>query len=620
MSETNLPARTGRTRETFRFCMSRIWLTTALILFNVPSLLAQNQVEINGFFNADNSRLTGDFSVAIEIVNKGDSPINIVSVTIVPEPVEDCSKLPERILKPKAKLPLICRINTVKSLDSSVAVQVRWSQTPEGAGTVGTFKIISPPSSLSDLLSAAWFGWILSIIGWILFILLLTFTVIRGADSVSTYHRAVSLGLLLSIAMVGLIIGLWQTNPIIFTTSFVGVGIIVLFSFISEDRLKKLLDRIVKAGPVELSPLKIDSENYQIYKFREDQVKETITVESIVKASDSVERHKALIILENFLLESDLLTLTPPCQPESINEKIVWIRDIKSKNSEERVRSVCDQLEKNYAALEIWENFGSAFSPGVIDKLSAKPVPNIAGAIMELENLKLKIQCGAYFSILARLYLVDGATKQPEKALALLYEGVSMFPTSIPILVWLNHYLGVFSQHYSAAIDYGFNAIDAIEKRRKQIAQCYEHIKTDPPTFAFAKQLRDAIIMHQGRWKNDLDVSLLTLRASVMNNVADYIASGKFFELEMYAREFAKEAVEHDSKNPSYLDTLGLVKLTMLDNPISLITKEKVQEELKEAARIFSSAIYLTKTKGDFQNYSILNIHLTRCIEKLQRL
>lgn len=128
-----------------------------------------------------------------------------------------------------------------------------------------------------------------------------------------------------------------------------------------------------------------------------------------------------------------------------------------------------------------------------------------------------------------------------------------------------------------------------------------------------AKHLRERTDEHKDRWNKSLREWFVTLQMQMRNNVAYDIALEEIAALEASAREYAEAAYAYNPENPTYIETLGLVKLRFANTLVG-----GKDEDIKRAVSLFDRAIYLAREKNELVTVRIAQLHQQQALEMLK--
>ncbi|HWP59747.1 MAG TPA: hypothetical protein VNL14_17780 [Candidatus Acidoferrales bacterium] len=605
----------------------RVLLIAALVIVGwgavrTTARAEHERLEITGFLDRDSVNTAERVSLQVNMVNLGEIPLTLSGMELIPASGGSCPSFGKTTLRPHATWSAVCQLSLSQPGTYNVGAKVSWAATGKEDIHYDSAKIISRLTVTSSRNSAPPIGpavWAL-------------LAVVLAAGLAVTRRRfadyQIFWGALVGLCFALIVAGVFQKSPALVIAGLAGCLVGAALLTTGRHGFQRLVNRLVKAGPVEFSPYAAGSRRLKIAKIRESEyIEQETTPAQIVGSEERIDYYIELSRLRGYWLESELIASCEEIpSSETFAARSEWLKKLKSTSPAALTEDLCTRLEATYLEGARLESFKRCFNDDIKPRLQpeAQRGPSredILRAIETLEAKKDSLLTPQYFVNLARLNLM---LHKREKALSLLYEGYDLFPDNLKTIILLSDHLAILNQDFTTAAHYGMRAVRLAEDARKNLERWYgdakariERDSSKPP----ARYLKPVLESHEKRWRERLSTMWLEkLELQLKNNVAYYIGAGRLDEYAGMAREFAKTINERDTLNYNYLDTLGFVMLRFADGEGAAGDEEEVKRDLREACSLFSRAANLARRNNDEGSAEAIEFHYEQAAKRLESL
>jgi len=423
----------------------------------------------------------------------------------------------------------------------------------------------------------------------------------RSADDRS---RSLGSAILLVACALVVISGLASSDALIVLIGTVGMAVVLDMAVVRAGLIDQLQRRLTRIGPVSFAEEREREVWERTARLQQETFGLRLNAASFAsKILTNITERK--LSLAQYLCATELarhglasLIATPGTSRPSLEEVATHLDDQDQGTSPGPVpgdvrpcysslRLVCDQVDAYLAATELARQLRPILEAAVTAR-----GPSSTRRLLEASDLLegagdqlTRIPEWYTLTALLRIRLED-----EERGLATLYHGAGSFPEDPHLLTYLATVMGEGTKNYEGAAPLWVRAVAATQALSAHVAGGRSELATalaGSPDLAAAW---DAVAQQLLKW---LDGITITMR----NNAAYVLALAGRNEEEPRALRWATLAVEseqslpEDERNPTYLDTLGVVHLRY-----GLIDKDILR--IEDAQRLFERALRIADLQG----------------------
>jgi hypothetical protein len=591
--------------------------TVLAFLASTRALATHENIKLAGFLDRASAKQSEKVALDVKVVNDGKEEVILTGLEPFPSDRAECAKVSGTVLRAHASFSVVCTFSPAKEGNYNLGVNASWrvrsASAPEmsAAYVLAQLKVISPQNSFLVTVQNIWGPGLVMLV-------LLSILLRRISIYQLFFGTVVVFGLVLVVAGLAKDSATFSIAGLI--TGVSGVTLLLL----GKDGFRKFLGRLVKAGPVEFSPIATGSRALKISKIREQEfIRHETTPEQIIDSERRIYHYLALSRLEAYALEAKLAGFCTRVPPAEFEERESWLEIVKYQwrdRLEEASYQSLAAIYRDYGRLRAFKDvFGARIETCLNENQPARTQDkkNIYDAIKILQDRKDKILSPQYYVNLARMNLI---LDRRERALSLLYEGFDRFPDSLKATVFLADHLAILNRDFTSASVYGIRAIDIAAQRRRNITEwslaINSAIKQGPPN-PWVPYLKAVIGNERESWR-ECENWLKQIEIQLKNNIAYYIAAGNLYEYAARAEAYARSLAATETLNHNYLDTIGFVKLRFADLEPGVADDDRVKKDLKEACRLFSQSAKLARQIDDVDAAESAELHYEQAFRRLE--